>query len=196
MTTGLFLYGPGTLDRTFDDKGRVYQVISPDTGTTTYQYDPAGNMISKADAKGITISYAYDALNRLTKIDFPTDTDIVYVYDNCLNGKGRLCSMTDASGTTAYEYSPKGQVKKETKTIDSIQYVTQYSYDQNGNLKTMTYPSGRVITYTLSNDKVTAVLNNAANLATNIQYKPFGPMSSLTYGNGLAGSMINIGDIL
>ncbi len=173
----------------YDDKGRVYQIISPDTGTTTYQYDPAGNLISKTDAKGVTISYVYDALSRLTKIDFPTDTDIVYAYDSCVNGKGRLCSMTDASGTTAYEYTPKGQVKKETKTIDTLPYVTQYTYDQNGNLKTMTYPSGRVITYTLSNDKVTAVLNNAANLATNINYKPFGGMSSITYGNGITGSI-------
>ena len=55
--------------------------------------------------------------------------------------------MTDTSGTTVYEYTQKGQVRKETKTIDSIQYVTQYSYDMNGNLKTMTYPSGRVVTY-------------------------------------------------
>ena len=70
--------------------------------------------------------------------------------------------MRDASGSTKYEYSPKGQVKKEAKTIDSIQYVTQYTYDQNGNLKTMTYPSGRVITYNTSNDKVVSVLNNAA----------------------------------
>ena len=97
--------------------------------------------------------------------------------------------MTDASGTTAYEYTAKGQVNKEPKVIDSIQYVTQYSYDQNGNLKTMTYPSGRVIAYNYSNSKVSSVLNNAANLATNIQYKPFGPISSLTYGNGLAGSI-------
>ena len=146
-------------------------------------------MISKTDAKGVTISYVYDALNRLTKIDFPTDTDIVYVYDTCVNGKGRLCSMTDASGTTVYEYTPKGQVKKETKTIDSIQYVTQYTYDQNGNVKTMTYPSGRVITYNLSNDNVISVLNNAASLATNINYKPFGGMSSLTYGNTATGTI-------
>lgn len=173
----------------YDDRSRVYQVISPDTGTTTYQYDPAGNLTSKTDAKGVTISYVYDALNRLTKIDFPTDTDIAYVYDTCVNGKGRLCSMTDASGTTAYEYSAKGQIKKETKTIDSIQYVTQYTYDQNGNLKTMTYPSGRVLTYNTSNDKVVGVLNNAVSLASNISYKPFGGMSSHTYGNGLTGSI-------
>jgi len=146
-------------------------------------------MISKTDAKGVTISYQYDALNRLTKIDFPSDTDIVYAYDSCVNGKGRLCSMTDASGTTVYEYFAKGQIKKETKTIDSIQYVTQYTYDQNDNLKTMTYPSGRVVTYNYSNDKVIGVLNNAANLATNISYKPFGWMNSITYGNGVIGSI-------
>jgi RHS repeat-associated protein len=173
----------------YDDKGRVYQVISPDTGKTTYGYDPAGNMISKTDAKVMTISYVYDAANRLTNINFPSDTGIIYVYDNCVNGKDRLCSMTDASGTTTYAFTPKGQVAKETKTIDSIQYVTQYAYDQNDNVKTMTYPSGRVITYNYSNNAVISVLNNAANLATNIQYKPFGGISSLTYGNGLAGSI-------
>ena len=173
----------------YDDKGRVYQVISPDTGTTTYSYDPAGNLISKTDAKGVTISYQYDALNRLTTIDFPADVDTAYAYDTCPNGKGRLCSMTDASGTTAYEYTPKGQVKKETKVIDSNQYVTQYTYDQNGNLKTMTYPSGRVITYNYTNDRVVSVLNNAANLASSLNYKPFGGVSSITYGNGLTGSI-------
>jgi len=173
----------------YDDKGRVYQTISPDTGTTTYQYDPAGNLTSKTDAKGITVSYMYDAANRLTRIHFPLDGDIVYAYDSCPNGKGHLCTIADASGTTAYEYSAKGEVRKDTKVIDGIQYVTQYSYDMNGNLKTMTYPSGRVITYNMTNDKVIGVLNNAANLATNINYKPFGGVSALTYGNGLVGSL-------
>ena len=173
----------------YDDKGRVYRVISPDTGTTTYAYDPAGNLISKTDAKGVAISYVYDALNRLTKIDFPGDTDIIYAYDTCLNGKGRLCSMADASGTTSYEFSPKGQVKKETKIIDSHTYITQYTYDQNGNMKTMTYPSGKVITYNFTNDRAVSVLNGAANLASNIAYKPFGGMSGITYGNGLSGAV-------
>ncbi len=173
----------------YDDKGRVYQTISPDTGTTTYQYDPAGNMISKTDAKGVTISYQYDAANRRTRIHFPSDSDIVYGYDSCVNGKGRLCTKTEASGTTVYEYSAKGQIKKETRTIDNVQYVTQYSYDMNGNLKTITDPSGEVTTYNYSNDKAISVLNGAANLASNVNYKPTGPISSLTYGNGIAGSL-------
>jgi RHS repeat-associated protein len=97
--------------------------------------------------------------------------------------------MTDASGSTVYEYTAKAQIKKETKTIDSVQYVTQYSYDQNGNLKTITEPSGEVITYNYSNDKAVSVLDNAVNLATSINYKPLGGISSLTYGNGIAGSI-------
>ena len=145
--------------------------------------------MSKTDAKGITISYIYDALNRLTTIDYPADTDTVYSYDACVNGKGRLCSMADASGTTSYEYTPKGQVKKETKVIDTVTYVTQYTYDMNGNMKTMTYPSGKVITYNYTNDKTVSVLNGAANLASSITYKPFGGMNAITYGNGLSGTI-------
>jgi RHS repeat-associated protein len=100
--------------------------------------------------------------------------------------------MEDASGTTTYEYTPKGQVRKESKTISGVSgnpYVTEYTYDMNGNLKTMTYPSGKVITYNYSNNQVTSVLKDAANLATSITYKPFGGVTGLTYGNGLPGSI-------
>lgn len=113
----------------------------------------------------------------------------MYTYDNCVNGKGRVCSMADVSGTTSYEYSKKGQITKETKIIDGVTYVTQYTYDQIGNLKTMTYPSGRLISYNYANGRATSILNNAETLATNISYRPFGGMSSITYGNGLSGTV-------
>ncbi|KAF0219658.1 MAG: YD repeat [Geobacteraceae bacterium] len=172
-----------------DDKGRLYRTVSPDTGTTTYSYDPAGNLITKTDAKGITITYTYDALNRLTRITYPSDPAITCTYDTCPNGKGRLCAVADQSGSTNYEYTNKGQIAKKTRTIDGIAYVIQYSFDMNGNTRTTTYPSGRVITSNYSNDKVNSVLNNAANLASNISYKPYGGMSSITYGNGIVGSI-------
>jgi RHS repeat-associated protein len=146
-------------------------------------------MTSKIDASPVTITYQYDALNRLTTIDFPTDVDIVYSYDTCVNGKSKLCTMTDASGSTSYEYYAKGQMKTETKVIGGVTYTTQYTYDMNGNIKTMTYPSGRVVTYNYTNDRVVSVLNNAAYLATSIGYKPFGGMTSITYGNDIAGSI-------
>ncbi|ACM19395.1 RHS repeat protein [Geotalea daltonii FRC-32] len=174
----------------YDDLGRVYQTISPDTNTTTYSYDPAGNLKTKTDAKGIIIAYTYDDANRLTRTSFPTDPAITYSYDTCINGKGRVCTITDQSGTTTYEYTKKGQIAKETRTIDGIAYITQYTYDMNGNTKTIIYPSGRVITYSYSNDKPTTVSSTYAGITTtianNISYKPFGGMTALTYGNGLA----------
>jgi RHS repeat-associated protein len=177
----------------FDDMGRVYQSISPDTGTTSYSYDPSGNMVSRTDAKGVTISYQYDALNRLMKVDFPSDTDTVYTYDACMNGNGHLCSMTDASGSTSYEYTAKGELKKETRIIDGISYVTQYTYDMNGNIATVTYPSGRIITYGYANDRVSSISSTLiginATLASSITYKPFGKMKSLIYGNGVTGTI-------
>jgi RHS repeat-associated protein len=173
----------------YDDMGRVYQVISPDTGTTTYSYDPAGNMATKKDAMGVTINYSYDALNRLTTIDFPTDTDVLYTYDNCTNGKGRLCGVTDASGTTSYEYTAKGQVTKEMKVIDGVTYGTNYTYNGNGDVTSITYLGARVVTY----NYVTGILNGVTTtqgetittLASNMTYQAFGGIKSLAYGNGL-----------
>jgi len=170
----------------YDDLGRVCATISPDTGTSTYSYDPNGNMLNNTDANGITTSYVYDALNRVTTISFPDPKDnVTYTYDNCTNGKGRLCAMIDPSGTTTYEYTVKGQTKKETKTIDSQTFVTEYGYDQNGNITTVKYPSGRTIAYSYVNDRVTGITNNGTAIASGIAYKPFGGMTNLTYGNGI-----------
>jgi YD repeat-containing protein len=148
-----------TTSYNFDDMGRVYQGTSPDTGATTYGFDATGNLTSKTDAKNITIVYQYDAANRLTKIDYPSDTDITFSYDNCQNGKGRLCSVSDQSGTTAYEYTPKGHTAQETKTILGVNYITNYSYDMNGNVTSIVYPSNRTISYDHANDRVSAIIN-------------------------------------
>jgi RHS repeat-associated protein len=182
-----------TTTYTYDSLNRLISTTSPDTGTTTYSYDPNGNLISKTDANGVTITYTYDALNRLTAIQFPDPTqNITYTYDDTQyqNSIGRLTSMTDPSGTTWYDYDKMGRVIKETKQIDGLYYRTQYSYDLNGNLKTVTYPGGREITYTYNQlNKVTSVKETyygvTKTLANNITYLPFGDMTSMTQGNGI-----------
>ena len=170
----------------YDSQNRQTKTMSADTGTTTNTFDLNENLKTKTDANGIIITYNYDVANRLTNIVFPeTAQNITYTYDTCPNGKGRLCVMTDPSGTTNYEYDGKGQVAKETKVIDNITYMTEYGYDRNKNLKTMKYPSGKVITYNYSNDRVINVLKDTDTIASNIEYKPFGGLSSITYGNNL-----------
>ncbi len=72
-----------------------------------------------------------------------------------------------------------------------MNYTTGYQYDDNGNLEVLTYPSGRTVTYVYDNaDQVTTVLTTPSggaqqSVASSISYLPFGPLASMTHGNGL-----------
>jgi YD repeat-containing protein len=43
------------------------------SGTVSYSYDPNGNVSTKTDARGITVGYSYDALNRLLSKVYTND---------------------------------------------------------------------------------------------------------------------------
>ena len=133
----------------YDDFGRVTEIISPDTGSTQYTYDEAGNVKTKTDAKGVTVSYEYDALNRLTRIDIPEEPDIIYSYDEAdvQNGAGRMTTVTDASGTTRYDYDERGSVVEQRATIGGVLYITRYEYNRNNALTKITYPQGAQVAY-------------------------------------------------
>jgi RHS repeat-associated protein len=183
-----------TTQYVFDDFGRKNQTTSPDTGTTKYEYDEAGNLTKRIDANGTTVNYTYDALNRLTGIDFPgTSEDVAFTYDSTsvTYGKGRLTGRTDPSGSYTFYYDAHGNLTKEEKTVSSVLYTTEFAYNKDNNLTSITYPGGREVTFTLDvTGKVTGVdttLNSQAKtLASSISYLPFGGITGLTYGNNLS----------
>lgn len=179
----------------FDDFGRMISQVSPVTGTTTYEFDSAGNLTQTTDANSATTVRTYDPANRvLTAVStrgFDTDT-VEWTYDNSASGAfglGRLATMEDPSGVTEYVYERRGMLRKETHTILGSPYVQTYGYDANGNRMSLGYPSGRVVTYTfdyagrpLSANGTISSLNTS--YVTAATYLPFGPMTSLTLGNG------------
>ncbi len=185
-----------------DDFGRRNQTGSPDTGITDYLYDEAGNLIQRFDAKETVVNYTYDALNRLTAIQFPSDPNqnVTFTYDSTsvTYGIGRLTGRTDPSGSYTFYYDAHGNLTKEEKTIGSILYTTQYTYNNNNILTSITYPTGRTITYTLDQigriSQVSTTLNgNPKTLASAITYLPYGGITGLTYGNG---SFIELKDMI
>jgi YD repeat-containing protein len=183
-----------------DGFGRVIQTASPDGGTTVYVYDKADNLTEKTDGRGVVTQYSYDALNRITSKTFPAASaeNVGYSYDDATSGHfgiGRLDTITDESGSTAFIYDSRGNVVQETRTIAGTAYVTQYVYDVADRLTQMVYPSGRIVSYARDTlGRVTAVTTQAsasaapATIASNIAYRPFGPIASMLYDNGLTRS--------
>ncbi len=189
--------------------GNVVTQVSPDTGTTTMTYDSAGNMVTRTDARAITATHIYNAANLLTRIDYPDGSHIRYLIagssnlqwyvDN--NSHGRLSStgIWDAylgysdynDLQQSYTYDEEGRLTSEYYSIlNSLRHETKYEYDVDGNLNKITYPSGRVIDYTLDSNGQITVIESTYNgvtetLASNITYYPFGPVKSYIAGNGM-----------
>ena len=72
--------------------------------STAFAYDSNGNLVTRTDARNITTSYTYDALNRNTRVTYtndPAETPAVTrTYDGAANGKGKLWK-TQTSGDAA-----------------------------------------------------------------------------------------------
>jgi RHS repeat-associated protein len=143
-----------------------------------------------------TVSYCYDELHRVSKRDYqlhvynppacPITAPVVsYVYDLGDNAKGHLTSLIDQAGTASYTYGILGRLATETRTIAGISKSTGYTYDLGGTIKTLTYPSGRVVTYTPDSvgRLITAADGNGTNYVASASYTPDGSIKSLVNGS-------------
>ncbi len=180
-----------TTQYTYDDLGNLLQEQSPDRGTLTYTYDAAGNVKTLTDARAVTASYTYDASNRLTHIDYPgTTEDVTYTYDTCAFGQGRLCTVQDESGTTAYAYDAFGNLAQQQKTELGVTYTTRYTHDAGNRLTAITYPDGRVLAYTRDAigriQSATLTINGIVTpIVTYRTYRADGLLTAQNFGNGL-----------
>jgi len=190
---------------TVDGLGNVGTVASPDTGTATSIFDPAGDLTSRTDAKNKKATYGYDALNRLTSITYPTGTGTTFTYDQGQYAIGQLSQMTDESGNTAYGYGRYERLNTKTQTViqGSSQWVRTISYgygssgNTNGKLIFITYPSGNRINYSFdAAGRISAIALNPTNsngvgtntgltvpLVSNITYTPFGAPLTWVWGS-------------
>lgn len=174
-----------------DGLNNLLQTVSPDTGASNATYDAASNVLTRTDAKGQVTNYTYDALNRVTSISYtgaPTQS-VSFQYDQSTNGIGHLTGLTDATGATAYSYDLHGRLTGEVTQRHGATYTTGYAYDALGRLASITYPSGRAVSYTFDalgriNQIATTFNGNMQVLASNIAYQPFGGVQSFTYGDG------------
>jgi RHS repeat-associated protein len=81
-----------------------------------------------------------------------------------------------------------GRVTNKTvNTVGTVALSVGYSYDGVGHLASMTYPSGKVVSYGYdTNGRVQSVSLNGTSLISNINYQPFGAPKSWVWSNGTA----------
>ena len=97
----------------------------------------------------------------------------------------RQTGMTDGSGSTTWTYNLAGLISTESRTIAAQVKTVSYTYNQDGSRATLTYPSGRTITYTTNNAERTTSAKDVTNniqYAVTASYSPVGTLNSVIYG--------------
>ena len=72
-------------------------------------------MESETDARGVTVTRAYDALDRLAAVSYPDPAlNVTYTYDTPgAFAIGRLTGITRHGATVAYEYDRFGRMTRD-----------------------------------------------------------------------------------
>lgn len=178
--------GGRTLSFSHDDTGALVRQSSPEVGTIRFAYDTSGALRRETRTDGTFVAYERDGLGRMIRVFYPKDRATVFQYDNCPAGAGQLCEVSDATGTTRFEYDGQGRLSREERSLGDAQFTTEYDYDVNDNVTTVRYPTGRTITFRRNSaDEVQAVASGAAVLVEGATYSPEGALTGLLSGNGV-----------
>ncbi|MBI3679714.1 MAG: RHS repeat protein [Acidobacteria bacterium] len=108
--------------------------------------------------------------------------------------KGCLSQVSTAASSTSFDlYDPFCKVRQSTQTTAGQSYGFQYTYDRAGNLKTLTYPSGRVVTTSYDDAgrpvQMTGLRAGASTTyVSGAQYAAHGALMLLQLGNGVTES--------
>jgi RHS repeat-associated protein len=174
--------------------GEATTQLSPDTGSTIRTFDAAGNLKTSTDARGKITTFFYDGINRVNRVKYGDNTNTYYYYDEGVNGIGRLTRMVDpGSVTTVWTYTPQGRVATRTQTVGSgtsaRTHTLGYTYNPTtGQLASLTYPSGRIVTYVYGagSKDIESVHLDGMPVASGIVWHPLGDVKQMTLGNGQA----------
>lgn len=173
--------------------GELERIDSPDTGTTRFEYDGAGRRTRMWRNNDALTEYFYDAANRVTEVRAGAVSEF-FVYDTCTNGVGRLCGFSNPTSSTSYAYTLEGFLDVQAETINGVTYTVDRDYDVRGRLVQISHSDGglspaKAVQYAYNAEDevmgVTATIGNGSpvTIASALVYLPFGPRTSMKYGN-------------
>lgn len=158
----------------YNPMGQLSELWSPHSGSnyslTSYTYDRAGRktkeeayldpIATTASGRKTTTVYTYnlDGTVRDTTTNDSAVTSYTYDADGNISTQSTLQSTGRSSKksyvynhlklvTSSTDYEESKDISGQADNASLLPLITNYAYDKNGNLKTITYPGAQVITY-------------------------------------------------
>ncbi|MDP1624658.1 MAG: RHS repeat-associated core domain-containing protein [bacterium] len=177
-----------TTGTVYDALNRPISFVDANNNSTTTTYDEVGNVINARDGLDHTTTFGYDANNRQISVADALGNSIQYGY----NAAGDRVSMTDANGVvTRFEYNNMGWLtavienfKAGVQPDHETNVRTEYTYDLNGNKKTVKDGSGHVSSFTY--DELNRLVQESDPLGNTwtYYYDAVGNQTSMVDANG------------
>ncbi|MFO1394051.1 MAG: polymorphic toxin type 10 domain-containing protein [Steroidobacteraceae bacterium] len=129
---------------TYNLRGFRTQWTDADRGAWTYSGNSLNELLGWTDARGQAFSITRDALGRVTSRTEPEGTSTwTWGTSAALHDIGRLRAVSGYGYSESLAYDGYGRLAARTITTDQA-YRYDYSYDPNGALDTLAYPSSPV----------------------------------------------------
>ena len=123
------------------------------------------------------------------KLDFKKSTlsfDNSVIQDIVRDPNGNIVSLSSQNATWSYQYNSLDKVDQEALSVNGSTYVIEWGYDNLGNISSLTYPNGELVSF--QPDALGRPTKSGA-YATNVEYHPSGVIKSFDYGNNLSRSV-------
>ena len=156
----------------YDAAGQILSVSNLEkTGDVisrfTYLYDPAGNRTSETREDGAHKLWTYDSTSQLISEEIADDVGTsrtTYVYD--LLGNRLVLNVDGELTTSTYDAANRLQ------TAEEINGITTYTFDANGNQRSVETPSGDITTYSWSYENQLIQIEEPDDVITTQVYAP------------------------
>ena len=175
----------------FDAHQRLCKTVEPESGATVQGYDAANNLAWRASglsagtacgaivAPASTITYGYDARNRLKDTSYGDASPAIgrsYMAD------GLPSQVWSAGSTWTYAYNNRRLLVSESLAYGVGSYSFGRGIDAYGNLASLAYPGGPTVTY---DPDALGRPRQVSGYASNASYHPNGAIAGYTLLNGI-----------
>lgn len=184
----------------YDLAGRRLRVDAPESGTTLFAMDAAGNHVERRAAGDQITRFEYDELDRPLRTVFPASGVVAaeYIYDDTnrpapggggLNTRGRLAQAGSPAGREAFDYDGMGRViakRMRPEAMGGEELAVRFFYRADGRLRGVAYPAppggGSLHVPYEYDDR--GLLRRIPGFVKHIQYNTAGQRTRVEHANG------------